>query len=552
MTARLLPVGIGAALLLLAGSVLSPLAAQGEVPLAGEVRSAEEGGMEGVLVSAKQDGTSITITVVSGAQGRYTFPAGRLEPGHYAISVRADGYALAGMPSVDVAAAKSAALDLELKKTEDLAPQLSDAEWLASIPGTEAQKSFLTNCIDCHTLQRILSSTHNSDEFVQVFQRMSGYALGSSPLKPQLMVGGPQNPVPVGNPRVKTTADYLASVNLQGKQHWDYKLQPAPRAKGKATRVVITEYDLPRPDAKPHDVIVDRDGTVWYSDFGAQSLGALDPKTGTVTEHPVPELRKDFPKGAFGLEQDGDGNLWLALLYQGGVARYDRQAKSFKTFPFPAAWLSNYTRSFMVVPTGSNVVWADNQDTHALYRLDAATGTYEDLGALKLPGSNRPIAAYGMPADRDGNLYLLNFAGAEVVKLDAKTKQLSTFTTPTANSRPRRGRFDEQGRLWFAEFAANSIAMLDPKTEKIQEWKLPTAWSTPADVAPDKKGGAWAAAMLGDRIARLEPSSGEIIEYPLPRHSSIWRIFVDESQGAPQIWAGSDHGASIVKLEPLD
>jgi hypothetical protein len=36
--------------------------------------------MEGVLVSAKRAGSTITVTVVSDAKGRYAFPANRLSP----------------------------------------------------------------------------------------------------------------------------------------------------------------------------------------------------------------------------------------------------------------------------------------------------------------------------------------------------------------------------------------------------------------------------------------------------------------------------------------
>ena len=39
--------------------------------------------MEGVLVSAKKAGSSITVTVVTDAQGRFSFPANRVEPGQY-------------------------------------------------------------------------------------------------------------------------------------------------------------------------------------------------------------------------------------------------------------------------------------------------------------------------------------------------------------------------------------------------------------------------------------------------------------------------------------
>src|SRR5439155_13690956 len=45
--------------------------------ITGLVSSPEEATMEGVLVSAKKDGSTITVTVVTDDKGRYTFPAGR-------------------------------------------------------------------------------------------------------------------------------------------------------------------------------------------------------------------------------------------------------------------------------------------------------------------------------------------------------------------------------------------------------------------------------------------------------------------------------------------
>ncbi len=39
--------------------------------------------MEGVLVTAKKAGSTIATTVVTDKDGRYSFPASRLEPGDY-------------------------------------------------------------------------------------------------------------------------------------------------------------------------------------------------------------------------------------------------------------------------------------------------------------------------------------------------------------------------------------------------------------------------------------------------------------------------------------
>src|SRR5947209_10665015 len=97
-----------AALLLQAGT---PAAAQ--VALSGQVTSAEEGPMEGVLVSARRDGSTISVTVVSDASGRYSFPAAKLEPGHFTLRVRAVGYDLDGAGAVDIAADRPGTADLK-------------------------------------------------------------------------------------------------------------------------------------------------------------------------------------------------------------------------------------------------------------------------------------------------------------------------------------------------------------------------------------------------------------------------------------------------------
>ena len=56
--------------------------AQSPSALSGQVTSTEEGPMEGVVVSAKKDGSTINISVITNNGGRFAFPASRLEPGH--------------------------------------------------------------------------------------------------------------------------------------------------------------------------------------------------------------------------------------------------------------------------------------------------------------------------------------------------------------------------------------------------------------------------------------------------------------------------------------
>src|SRR5215472_13517726 len=278
------------------------------VALTGQVSSAEEGAMEGVLVSAKKSGSTVTITVTSDEKGRYSFPSSKLEPGEYSLRIRAIGYDLdspIGVGSqrytVDVAAQRTTSADLTLRKTQDLASQLTNAEWIAAVPGTQQQKTTLLSCVGCHTVERIVRSKYDTDGFVQTLKRMSGYVNQSTPLRPQLRLGARDTAL-VGEEQARVQraqAEWLSSINLSSSSTWQFPLKT-----------------LPRPKGEPHDVIVDGDGMAWYSNFGEQTLGKLDPKTGKVTEYPVPEPKKGSPTGALSIRSDKDGNLWLGMMYQ--------------------------------------------------------------------------------------------------------------------------------------------------------------------------------------------------------------------------------------------
>jgi virginiamycin B lyase len=545
-----------AGMLLVQAGLSTGALAQSGPALTGQVTSAEEGPMEGVLVSAKKQGSTIAVTVVTDAKGQYSFPADRLDAGHYGIAVRAVGYNLDGPMAVDIAGGGSRA-DIKLVKTKNLASQLSNAEWLISAPGPDNLKANMTNCVSCHTLQRVFASAHDAAEFKQIFGRMGTYAPGSTPAHPQKLLPGPRgdrSPMPPS--QWEATSAWLASVDLSTTETLSFELQTLPRPKGAATKVIYTEYDLPRKEAQPHDVIVDRDGMVWYSDFSNQFAGVLDPKTGKATDIPIPVLKPEQPKGSLEIELEaGEKNVWLALMYQAGLARIDRITHEVTVYPYPKEWQSTSAQASMVSPQHADIdgkVWSNNQDVHTMYRLDVKTGQYEDLGPSKdLRG--KQISAYGMPTDLANNVYQLEFGGTSIGLRDAKTGAVTIYDTPMKNSRPRRGRVDGQNRLWFAEYGGNAIGLFDPKTAAIKEYQLPTKFGAPYDVVPNTDASeVWTGSMLNDRVARLNTKSGEITEYLLPRTTNIRRVFVQENGQKTMLWVGSNHGASIVKVEPLD
>jgi streptogramin lyase len=522
------------------------------IALSGTVRSAAEGPMEGVLVSARRAGSNVSVTVASDASGRYAFPASHLAPGSYRLAIRAVGYDLASADRVTVPAGTPAAADLRLAKTAHLEDQLSNAEWIVSMPGTYDQKHQLLDCVGCHTLQRVVDSNHTEDEFrTVVLPRMENYANQSFWLKPQ-----PYRHARTGRSGwPEGLAAYLASINQSaGPRTWP--LKTFPRLKGASTHVIITQYDLPSRTIQPHDVIGAADGTIWFSDFGEQLLGRLDPKTGAVNLTPVPELKPGYLTGALEIEPDPDGNLWLANLYQGGVTRFDPRTQTFKQFVVAPAKNPEYTQESMVFPEHMGVdgkVWTNNQDDHSLRRLDPSTGAWDVYGPFFYPDDpKKAFNSYGIVSDAANTVWLFDFSHAAIGHFDPKTGTIKIIPTPTAFSRPRRGRVDDStGLFWFAEYGGNRIGEYDTKADDgtIKEFELPEPWESPYDVVADKTGDVWAGSMWSDRISRLDPKTGTFVEYQLPTETNIRRVWVDNRTTPVTFWTGSNHGAAIVKLE---
>ena len=124
--------------------------------LTGVVQSGAEGLMEGVLVSAKRNGSNVTVSVMTNAKGIYVFPKDRLEAGDYTVSVRAVGYILAGSEkAVSVRGGRTtvtANMKLEPASLLEKALQLTSAEWLYSYPLSEKTKfDNLRDCTRCHS-----------------------------------------------------------------------------------------------------------------------------------------------------------------------------------------------------------------------------------------------------------------------------------------------------------------------------------------------------------------------------------------------------------------
>src|SRR4029077_1429741 len=94
--------------------------------------------------------------------------------------------------------------------------QLTNAEWITSMPGTQQQKLSMLGCVSCHTVERIVKSSYDKDGFAtQILPRMGGYANQSMPTHPQRRVATrllEERGEALAAAR-KKHADFLATIN---------------------------------------------------------------------------------------------------------------------------------------------------------------------------------------------------------------------------------------------------------------------------------------------------------------------------------------------------
>lgn len=530
--------------------------------LTGIVSSDAEGPMEGVLVKAKRVGGTITITVVSDKQGRYAFPADRLKPGQYNLSVRAAGYDAAEPDMAVTVGTHSSECDLKLSKTKDLASQIGLGELLASVPATPEQKDTLYSCVGCHAPTPIMKSTYDSEGWQATILRMRNYEPASSLSNPVML------PYRVGpRPRDAEFAKFLSTINLSGgRSHWDYDFKPLSRPTGKATKVIITEYDLPRSNAEPHDAVIDADGMIWYIDFAEPVLGRLDPRTGETKEWPLPVIKPGFAAGSLNLALDHEGNLWMAREFQAGITKFDKKTEKTTSWSEPAETNNEHSRTTFLAIAPDGTVWFDDTFNRRLMILNPATGkiiNYPAYPDWKIPvpdagsGGRGPQPhghfMYGVAVDSKGNGYWADLAGGNVGEMDPKTGKTTLYPTPTVNSGVRRMHMDPEDRLWFGENYAFKIGMFDTRTKQFKEWDDPTPWDSPYDAVHDRAGFVWTGGWTTDLATRLNPNTGEITQYLLPTFDvNIRRVEVDNLTDPPSFLIGENHQAKIALVQPLE
>lgn len=245
----------------------------------------------------------------------------------------------------------------------------------------------------------------------------------------------------------------------------------------------FNEWELPD-GARPHGLLVDPAGIVWYTGNGNGTIGRLDPQSGKVTEYRTPSGGDPHT-----LVLDDKGRIWFTMQGAGRVGRLDRESGR----------ITEYATSgnpYGIALDGSGRVWFCRMGADKLGILDPATGRMEELST---GAGSRPRRIAAAP---DGMLWVTAYGTGQLLKVDPRARRVvKAYPMPAGeDGGPYAVTVDGAGRVWANEINRDTVALLDPGSERFRVISLPTRNEGIRKAIIDARGRYW---YMGSHSGRL-------------------------------------------------
>jgi streptogramin lyase len=594
----LIAAGLVAAFLWVGVPVQTQTGSPSSAGLRGTVKSSDGKPLEGVPVSAKAQGSTMTTSVWTNQNGEYYFP--QLPNGQYRMWAQAVGFELTRAEHA-IVSGKPVQQNFTLPVYKDAWRQLSDIEWLDSLPDETAadrkmKRILLYNCGTCHNNGYVLEKRFARADWELLVNHMSKISSTTDPADNVPGGGKFDKPIldedgkPLGAQRrildlyKKDIIDFLTRV--RGPEPFPLKLKLLPRPTGEAANIVVTEYDIPE----------------------GGTIGRLDPKTGHITQFNLnrddsttrvdkPEYyNHDYRNGTdwsrglrvmyqentqhdvivgtdgyvylppgIGVGLDPSGNVWFA---GDGAIKLDIKTEKLTRYPLPQGW-EGFNNGKDVDSKGN--FWGATMA--GFYRLEPQTGKWTLFPAVTPIG--RP---YGLTIDAEDKVWIAQIAVDKIAWVDGRTGDVGEVALPPIDDEdlsaadrainrgwtmnqalyskgPRRLRGDRNPNgkyVWIGEYFGGRLGRIDIRTKALTEYKLPGPFrfANPYEPAIDKNGTVWLGFANADYFAKFDPVTERFTLYPLPsRGHNARHIDVDSKPDVPEVWVPYAAAAKVARVQ---
>jgi streptogramin lyase len=264
-------------------------------------------------------------------------------------------------------------------------------------------------------------------------------------------------------------------------------------------------YSTPTTSSSPWNLVRGPDGNIWFTEYGANNIGKLDPTTGQIQEFIVPTAGS----GPLGLVFGPDGNLWFTEQQGNNIGRFTLATGLFDEFPIPT--VNAYPFSIAVGSDGSLYFTESSPDLNAKVGKITMAG---DITEIDL--SDGQADPTGITRGSDGNIWF-----AQQFPYDCSadpTPPVARFGTMSASGTvsefdlppchyPLNVASGSDGNLWFTEQVNGQIGTITTGGT-VTEFDIPGVgvYSSPTAITASADGNIYFSENMGNTIDVVSPT----------------------------------------------
>jgi len=196
------------------------------------------------------------------------------------------------------------------------------------------------------------------------------------------------------------------------------------------------EFLIPTPNSRPLDIAVDNEGYVWFTEFGADRIGKLNPWDGRFAEYLVSEGSRPW-----GIVVDSKGLIWFTMSEARRIAKLDPRSGLCQSYEVPTA--RSKPRHIKIDSWGS--VWYTEYDAGKIVKYLPNQAAFIEL-VLPNPDCGPDELALGY----QGEVWISESRSIKIARIlpsiaatvstaskasGIETASVTTFTTATTMSR---------------------------------------------------------------------------------------------------------------------
>ena len=294
-------------------------------------------------------------------------------------------------------------------------------------------------------------------------------------------------------------------------------------------QVEITEWPVPWKDSRPRDPDVAPNGSIWLVGQGGDYAARFDPVSKEF-------FKKDLPPGTgpHNLIVDRDSSLWIAGNRQAFIGKMNPITGELTRFTMPD---ESATDPHTMVFSGRNHIWFTMQWSNYVGRLNKRSGEV-DL----VPMQTDKARPYGIKLDSKGHPWVALLGTNGLATIDPETMELKVVYLPREDARLRRLDITSDDMVWYSDYTQGYFGRYNPETGEFTEWKTPSERSGPYALAADDRGRIWFVETWADpnTLVGFDPITEMIFSItPIPSGAGAVRHMVYDPK-TNSLWFGTD------------